>query len=214
MESIISLSKKLREKIFEDQERLLRCQLEVDALLRLRNETSTQRIMELKEEISGLEELVDQSTNRLRQCLEVCRTVTENCENTNNISEKTISSQIPTNLPVFKVSNDYDCIDVDDFVMAFEIKLSAAGVPKNLWSKILISTVPSYDQATTVWLSENIINLPWDDASVLIKNHYRSSDSEFKYVSAFNQIKLGRSELLPHFCDRFAMLAKKGRSLS
>ena len=116
MDSIEILCKKIKESILEDQRRLLHCQIECDALCRLRDSTSTAKINQLEEGMNALQSIVEQLYARLRQCQDVCTNMINESKSNIIVNPPTVNSNQVLSLASFKVSNDTDCIDLDDFI--------------------------------------------------------------------------------------------------
>ena len=117
---------------------------------------------------------------------------------------------IPSNLPSLAASSHGNHeFDIIAFIGAFENVLEGHRIPKEHWSTIVLTTVPQNDQVTGEFVRYHIQGKPWDDARLLLQEHFDSTEVIRRFNDEFLALKIAPKETMNYFCDRVRMVVKR-----
>lgn len=112
------------------------------------------------------------------------------------------SLNIPTNLPRLAASShDNHEFDIIAFIGALENVLEGHRIPKEDWSTIVLTTVPQNDQVTGEFVRNHIQGIPWDEARLILQEHFDSTEVIRRFNDEFLSLKIAPNEMFNYFCE-------------
>ena len=115
--------------------------------------------------------------------------------------QKALFSKLPSNLPYFRGSGSNHYVDVDEFILRFEARMSSSDVDKDLWSSILLSQLSNLTDLK-FWRKHHA-SKPWENARVEFYSHFNTLNTRQVHIDSINTFSQQALESIQSYTDRF-----------